>query len=193
MLLITHLLACFTVAFLFRFWKNKKRNSTNQENLVGNDVCLENLGLILSQSIWSAIRSVVMIGGFIVFFNVILSIIGQLKLFELLLAIITPLLQPLGINTQFIIPILSGILELTSGVSLVSIVPCSNLGINVIICAFLLGVGGISILLQVWSITAKSDLSIKPYFIGKLLQGIFAAFYTFLIISNVSYFKFLLF
>ena len=102
-------------------------------------------------------------------------------------------MQPIGIKTQFITPILSGIIELTSGVNLVSLVPCSQIGINVIICAFLLGFGGISILLQVWSITSKSDVSIKPYIIGKFLQGIFACIYTFLIISNVSYFKYLLF
>ena len=102
-------------------------------------------------------------------------------------------MQPIGIETQFITPILSGIIELTSGVNLVSLVPCSQLGINVIICAFLLGFGGISILLQVWSITSKSDVSIKPYIIGKFLQGILASIYTLLIISNVSYFKYLLF
>ncbi len=103
------------------------------------------------------------------------------------------MLAPIGIDINYIIPILSGILELTSGVSLVSVVPSIHLGINVIICAFLLGFGGISILLQVWSITSKSDLSIKPYILGKLLQGVFASIYTFLIISNVSYFKYLLF
>lgn len=102
-------------------------------------------------------------------------------------------MHPLGIKTQFITSILSGIIELTSGLNLVSLVPSSKLGINVIICAFLLGFGGISILLQVWSISSKSDVSIKPYIIGKLLQGVFASIYTFLIISNVSYFKYLLF
>ena len=126
-------------------------------------------------------------------FNVILSIIEHLNLFNIIISIFTPILQPLGIKTQFITPILSGIIELTSGVNLVSLVPCSKLGINVIICAFLLGFGGISILLQVWSISSKSDVSIKPYIIGKLLQGVFASIYTFLIISNVSYFKYLLF
>ena len=105
----------------------------------------------------------------------------------------SPLFQTLGMKTQFIVPILSGIIELTSGVNLVSLIPCSQLGINVIICAFLLGFGGISILLQVWSITSKSDISIKPYIFGKLLQGIFASVYTFLIISNITYFKYLLF
>ena len=55
----------------------------------------------------------------------------------------------------------------------------------------LLGFGGISIMLQVLSIISKSDISIKPYILGKLLQGLLAAFYTFLIINNFSYFDYL--
>lgn len=98
----------------------------------------------------------------------------------------------MNINSHFIIPVLSGLLELTSGVSLVSLVPSPQLGINVMLCAFLLGFGGLSILLQVWSIVAKSDMSMKPYLYGKLLQGVLAVGYTFMIISHVSYFKYLL-
>ena len=116
----------------------------------------------------------------------------HLKLFAILFYTLQPACLALHINSQFIIPLLSGLLELTSGVSLVSLVPSSQLGINVVLCAFLLGFGGISILLQVWSIVAKSDMSMKPYLYGKLLQGLLASIYTFMIISHVSYFKYLL-
>ena len=61
---------------------------------------------------------------------------------------------------------------------------------QIIITAFLLGFAGISIFLQIFSIAAKNNLSMKPYFIGKILQGCFAAFYTFIIISNFSFLQF---
>ena len=188
LLLVTHLLACLTVAFLFRFWKYNERTPREDKINSSHEIHLENLGLVLSQSISSAIRSVVMIGGFIVFFSVLLSILTQLKFFELTVTLFTPLIT----NKAFISPVLSGLLELTSGLNLVSLVPSIKLGMNVIIAAFLLGFGGISILLQVWSITSTSDLSIKPYLYGKLLQGTLASVYTFLIISNISYFRYLL-
>lgn len=117
----------------------------------------------------------------------------RLKLFELIYYMFKPLCIQIHFDPRFITGIVSGLLELTTGVSLVSLVPSSTLGINVIICAFLLGFGGISILLQVWSIVSKSDISIKPYLYGKLLQGTFASIYTYLIIANVNYFKYLLF
>ena len=119
--------------------------------------------------------------------------LNHLHIFYIALKLFEPLCLSMNMNTNFIVAILSGIIELTSGLNLVSITVSAKLGINVIIAAFLLGFGGISILLQVWSISSKSDISIKPYLLGKLLQGCFAALYTFLIISNISYFKYLLF
>ena len=60
----------------------------------------------------------------------------------------------------------------------ISTIPCKNISINIILTSFLLGFAGISILLQVYSIIAKSNISIKPYIVGKILHGIIAALYT---------------
>lgn len=80
-------------------------------------------------------------------------------------------------------------LELTNGVMQVAAIAYKQISINIIIAAFLLGFGGLSVLLQVYSIIAKSDISIKAYFIGKMLQGILAAFYTFLFITYLPIFN----
>ena len=84
----------------------------------------------------------------------------------------------------------TGILEITNGIQLISEIKLKQISINIILTAFLLGVGGISVLLQVLSIVSKSDLSMKPYIIGKILQGFFAAFYTFWMIQIFPVFNF---
>ena len=91
-----------------------------------------------------------------------------------------------GIAESFIL----GIVEITNGIFAISAVPMKQISINIIISAFLLGCGGISILLQVWSIVSKTDLSIKPYVFGKFLHGLFAAVYTFLLILIFPVFQF---
>ncbi len=193
LLLITHILACFTVAFIFKFWKSETREEYIKEINSSSDILsFKDLGKILSTSIINAIESVVLIGGFVVFFNVLLSILNKISLFKLIFVILKPTFNVLNINPNFIVPIISGLIELTSGVSLVASVPSASLGINVIFASFLLGFGGISILLQVWGISSNSDISIKPYILGKLLQGIFASFYTFLIITYFPLLKYLL-
>lgn len=65
LLLITHLMACITVAFIFRFWEGNKhsgqRSCPPSIPPYNESVHLNNLGSILSQSIMSAIRSAMMI------------------------------------------------------------------------------------------------------------------------------------
>lgn len=190
LLLSTHILACISVGIIFRFWKSKEKEKRNTQT-IDNTISFSSLGEVLSKSILSAINSIVLIGGFIVLFGVILSILKSTYILNLLKMISLPLFNFLNIPSDFIVAILTGILELTSGVSTVSEIACKNLSINIIISAFLLGFGGISIMLQVLSVISKSDISIKPYILGKLLQGVLAAFYTFLIINNFSYFSYL--
>ena len=78
-------------------------------------------------------------------------------------------------------------MELTNGVSIIASIPMKAISINITICAFLLGFGGISVLLQVLSITSTSDISIKPYILGKLMQGCIAAFYTYMLLQNFTF------
>ncbi len=123
-------------------------------------------------------------------FSVIISILNNTKIFDFLSFALSPILSRFNLPSEFINGLFSGLVELTNGVSIISKIPFKAISVNVIICAFLLGFGGISILLQVLSITSSSDISIKPYIIGKLLQGLFAAFYTYLLISNFTFFNF---
>ena len=190
LLLFTHILACISVGIIFRFWKSKEKEKRNT-NIINNNITFNSLGEILSKSIIYAINSVILIGGFIVLFGIVLSILQKTYILNFLKIPFIPIFNLLNIKTEFIIPILTGILELTNGVTTVSSITSQNLATNVIISAFLLGFGGISIMLQVLSIISKSDISIKPYILGKLLQGIFSAFYTFIIINNFTYFNYL--
>lgn len=61
LLLITHILACVSVALLFRFWKYNSRNYSNQDVSINNTFHLENLGMVLSESILSAVHSIIII------------------------------------------------------------------------------------------------------------------------------------
>lgn len=191
LLFITHLLSCITVGFLFRWWKskNKKRNYLleTSHNSKPSKVSLLNLGEVLANSIMSSINTIFLIGGFIVLFSVIVSILKSSKILQILSNAITPLLNVFGISNKFSEGIITGLIELTNGVCLVSSIPNKCISTNIIISAFLLGFGGISITLQILSVSSKSKISIKPYIIGKFLQAIFAALYTYVFIYNIPF------
>lgn len=185
LLFLTHIMACITVGIMFRFWKKDSVSSHNNVSALlkqKHNPELNKLGEILSNSISNGISNVVLIGGFILLFGLIISILNHSGMMDFIANFISPFLNLFGISSTFAEPMISGIFELTNGVKLVSSIPNKAISINIIICAFLLGFSGISILLQIFSITSKSDLSIKAYILGKFLQGCFAAFYTYLLI-----------
>lgn len=200
MLLIIHILASITVGILFRFWKSKKelnRNYTFSYNYIPlinkkksksrgslentQNVSFSNLGEILSKSIMNSINTIVMIGGFVVLFSVIISILENTHALEICSTIMYPLFNLLHIPQEFATGILSGIIELTNGLQTISKIPIKEYTITILIASFLLGFGGISILLQVFSIISKTDISIKPYIIGKILHGIISVTYMFIL------------
>ena len=195
LLFITHLLACITVGFIFRYWKANKNTSSNASKKIDLNknkkiASFSNLGEVLAESITSAISTILLIGGFVVIFSAIISILNASGLLSTFSALLSPLFNLLNIDINFIQGILTGLLEVTNGINVISSIACKKLSINIIFTAFLLGFGGISIFLQVWSITSKTDLSIKPYLYGKLLHGFLAAFYTYLFINIFPFFNF---
>ena len=193
LLLITHILSCITVGIIFRFYKAKnkaKHISSSTINTNKRDVDFSNLGEVLGNSIISAIKTVVMIGGFVVLFSVILSILKNTNIINTMSNLLFPLFKIFGINNiNFVNGSLCGILELTNGIAQIATIPYRKISINILLSAFLLGFGGFSVLLQVYSIISKSDISIKPYFCGKLLHGFLACFYTFLFITYLPIFN----
>ena len=195
LLLATHILSCITVGFIFRFWKTKTSIEYKHENYKINDnsekISFSNLGEILSKSILSSIKTILIIGGFVVLFSVILSILKNSKILYIFSYSIFPIFNLFNINDiNFAIGFSSGIFEVTNGLTQLTSINYKNISINIILSSFLLGFGGFSVLLQVYSIISKSDISIKPYFIGKLLHGTLAALYTFIAIYLFPIFNF---
>lgn len=193
LLLITHLLASITVGIIFRFWKYSTKSLINKDGTYINskdNISWSNLGGIIGNSISNSINTILLIGGFVVLFSVIISIFQTSQILDILSNTIKPFFTIFNIPTEFSNGLISGLLELTNGLNIICDIPIKKLSINIIIASFLLGFGGLSILLQVWSSIAKTDLSIKPYILGKLLHATISAFYTFLFLQNFSFFNF---
>lgn len=179
LLFVTHLLSSLTVGFLFRWWgKSKEKIYRTDEYALDTNLSVYNLGEILSKSILNSINTILVIGGFVVLFSIIISMLQTSHI----LFIISKIFGIFRIPPYLSMSLITGFLEVTNGISFLSTLENISIHLQITLCSFILGFGGFSVLLQVLSITSKSKISIKPYFIGKLLQAFFAAFYTYLII-----------
>ena len=194
LLLVTHILASLTVGFIFRFWKfndneyidirgNASTTSSNKE------IKFSDLGKIIGNSISNATSTILMIGGFVVLFSVIISILKNTYFIIAVSNVINPICNFFGLMTNYSTSIVSGLLELTNGLNLVTSINDGNISNNIIVSAFLLGFGSLSVLLQVFSVISDTDISILPYFLGKCLQAVFAALYTFVFLHNSMMFN----
>lgn len=177
LLLITHLLGTLTVGILFRFYKN----NDYREAECTEDLSFSNLSSVLSYSILNSLKTLGTILGYIIIFSIIINIL-----------ITSGILNIFGNfeNSIWIKGSILGIFEITNGINFISNIAIKSLAPNIILTSFLLGFGGISVLMQVYSIIAKTDLSIKPYIIGKILHGTFSALYTFIFIYFFPIFNF---
>lgn len=175
-LFFVHTISCLLVGFIFRWWKCNNKKFNIRLNRITNPstdtLNLNNLGIILSSSIQNSIKLVLTIGGFVVLFSVIVSMLNSSKILNTCCIFLNPFLYILKIPVRYSPSIITGFIEVTNGINLAAI---DSSPLSVIICSFLLGFGGISVLLQVLSITSEAKISIKPYILGKFLQACFSA------------------
>lgn len=184
LLYLSHVAACITVGILFRFYKISKTNLKNKtKNSILSNINIElkkirnsdiNLWTLFGDSIKSSIYTILAIGGFIIFFSVLINILltsGILTYISRLVTVFT------GAGTDIIQGILSGIFEITIGTSLIyqSSVPLS---VKLCCTSLIIGWAGLSVHAQVMSIISSTDIRVKPYLTGKALQGIISSIYT---------------
>jgi len=127
------------------------------------------LPLILSTSIKNSMETILLIGGYIILFNVIIEIIDILNI----LLYIDSFFNSLGFfqeNSQILHGVVYGFFEVTSGVR--HIASLDQTMHTVLSAAFILSFGGLCIHFQSFSFISKTDLNFFIYLLGKLFHGV---------------------
>lgn len=121
---------------------------------------------LLNTGVINAMDTITCIGGFIILFSVLLTLLTQTPL-----SIKWIQLCCHSSNAQILISgILAGILELSNGAHVLSTLPRSAYTLG-LISAFL-SFGGICVYFQSQLVLEGSNLNTKPFFIAKCLQGL---------------------
>lgn len=131
-------------------------------------------------SVTSSVASMINISGFIIFFSVLICILSISGVIPYLAGFLSGLTGSELVSYS----LLSGMVEMTSGVCSLNIVYCSIPAAAAAV-SFILGWAGLSVHCQILSLTADTDLSTTPMFIGKLLHGLLSAAISFFIFMSV--------
>lgn len=180
LIIIPHYLGAITVGIIFKFYKKQiappsqvltKSNmiSSFKKSLESNNNNTS-LGNLLSNSIKNGIFSIAIIGGFMIFYSVVVEIL------KTSIAII-----PLNKNTKIVEALLSGIFEITIGCSEIAALTELSMLSKILIINLLIGWSGFSIHSQALSFIQGTDLDSGIYLFSKLLHGCTSCFYSYVI------------
>jgi sporulation integral membrane protein YlbJ len=167
LLLLTNYISCFIMGLLL-----PSKNIYYKRTIISNNKKeAKNIGNIIKDSIENSIKTCLSVGGFVIIYSVIISIIKSNILFDIAVRKINYIT---GIESALLEGTLLGLIEMTNGCYLISTTNV-DMYIKAIIISFLLAFSGFSIISQVHSFTYKHNLSMKTYIIRKFIQGIIGA------------------
>ncbi|MBD1371401.1 sporulation integral membrane protein YlbJ [Hazenella sp. IB182357] len=140
------------------------------------------LGQLLGQSVTSAIQTLLLIGGFIMMFSVLVQLIHFVGVTLILENIISSMLSFIHFPIELTDSILAGIFEITLGSQLASATVSSiPIVYALTIVSILIGWNGFSIHAQVASMISKTDIRYLPYLLARLFHGVLAGIITIII------------
>jgi sporulation integral membrane protein YlbJ len=129
------------------------------------------LGQILSDSIKQSFSTVLMVGGFMAFFSVILRLLNIWHLTLLLATLSHYFLRIIPISSQQ--AFFNGLLEMTIGCQqAIQSIPVLNQQVGLL--TFLMGWSGLSVFAQVIGFISGTDLRVAPFILARTLHGILA-------------------
>ena len=171
LLFVIHLISSVINGIIFghikMFKKNKQYNQKNiTSNINQNGGTTKNNSFSLDDCMYSSIRSVLVVGGFIIIFYVCIQILLDYNL----LYPLTKLFEILGLNATESQGFCAGLFEITKGISILS--KSSNLKLAFCLSSFLISFSGISILLQSITFLDKTNVNKKVFVFQKFCHGL---------------------
>jgi len=166
LLYLAHLLASLMVGILFRFYRPGDGPQTRRNR--GPQFQASSFSKAFTSSVTGALGSTLNICAFVLFFTVFLRIMSYAGILTTAARLLSALLSPLGMDQTWAERLLTGLVEVSSGVSSLTDGALSG---RLSMAAFMLGWAGVSVHCQVMAFLGDSGLSIRTYMVGKLLHG----------------------
>lgn len=181
-MIIPHYLGAITVGLIFSRLPNKSNSPANRgdfpsQSINNNSSGNNSIPIIISNSVRDSINSILMIGGFVIIYNVIIDIFLDSYIINIVILYLSNLID---LEAALLKGIFAGFIELTTGCNRIATLDIEII-VKILSINFLIGWGGLSILSQAISFISQTDLSIKKYILSKFLHGIISTIYTYVL------------
>jgi nucleoside recognition membrane protein YjiH len=133
------------------------------------------LGELLRQSVASSLQLMIVVGGLVVFFSVVLEVLTAANVMDFFYSTVRWLLELLHLPPDLAQAFVGGTFEVTLGAKASAAPVDVPLMFKAAAAAFILSWGGLSVHAQVASILNNTDLRYLPFFFARLVHAFLAA------------------
>ncbi len=132
-------------------------------------------GILMGNAVRESFNTILMVGGFIIMFSVIINILSEIGVIEVASHFFHFILRPLNLSFALIKSLMVGFFEITIGSKMVVESVQSTLLSKIAVVAFIIAWSGFSIHAQCISLISVTDINNRLYLLSKLMHGIFSA------------------
>ena len=145
------------------------------------------MGQLLGDAIRNSVNTLLLIGGFIILFSVIIRIMTVAGIVGIFSSAITWFFAPFGMDPDLNPAIISGLFEVTLGSQLAGQAPAAVPMLQkVMVASAIIAWSGLSVHAQVASIISGTDMKIAPFVVARFVHAIQAAFFTWLLMEPLA-------
>lgn len=132
------------------------------------------LGKLLQDSVQSALKLMIVVGGLVVFFSVVMEMLTHAGLVSTIAEVLRLLMGIVGLPPALADAAVYGLFEVTLG-SRAAGIAGTGLMHQAAIAAWILSWAGLSVHAQVASLISRTTMRYRPFFLARMLHGLLAA------------------
>ncbi len=200
-LAIAHYIASFAVGVVFKFYKKEESLKERKTDEKVSGSCKIGIlkravgelfkarredgrpfGRLLGDAVKESMTTLLMIGGFIMLFSVLVKMLTVFGFFGILAPVFEGILRIFNMDPHLVHAIFYGILEIDLG-SMAAGRASAPLVDKAMIASWIIAWSGLCVHGQVASVIHDTDIRMAPYMAARFLHGLFAAIFTWMLMG----------
>ena len=137
----------------------------------------KSIGSLITNSIKESMDTIILIGGLVIFYSVLIEILFNFNFFQQILIFIAKITS---LDIQIIKAFIAGFFEITIGCKNIASINISLIS-KILIINFLIGWSGLSVHSQALSFINNQDINSRLYIFSKFLHGILSTVFGYII------------
>lgn len=140
-------------------------------------------GQLLGDAVRQSVDTLLLVGGFIILFSVIIQMLGQAGLVGYAANGVKSMLAVVGLNQGLSLAVINGFFEITLGTQLAG-QAAAPLAHRLMVASAVIAWSGLSVHAQVAAMIQGTDIDLKPYLFGRVFHSLTAGTVTALLLAG---------